>query len=463
MSVRRLSPTANLLRTSRLFSLPPPLSRPDLSVVSSFGSETATTPYPTHAAIETTQSSLARGDWGLKRPLPLKSTTKTSTPVIHIDNIDSIDHITDFDSAADHALTLRKWQELDISLSKAEQRNTASGALPPEKSVFDSQFDNTELSGSSPGGPSKERWKFKGPWLAGKTDGEFNDYVKKKVKRRKLDFKRYLGEHLTQSKLAAQRREAIEKGEDVENLAANDVPVSEEEIETYMRYLRNNQQDLHKLVEEYLDLPREEGRSLGSTTSQYNEIGPPTTHPSAGLSYLHTASHIYNHPELGPQEHKAPVQGRIITPQKTGKNRKHPQALIGVAGVVGRDNQKTFFQKHALPGISSYDPDIPGGGKLWTQPRRASIDSFGRIELQVERADKNATDIAMGKYSDEEPKLPPAAFAGSQNRDVPDLAPSRPKDQRENLGDGKGSGRATPFLGANDKAPDLHELLLSSL
>ena len=456
--------------TSRLFSLPPPLPRPDVSRGSIWDSETATTTYPTHAAIETTQASLARGDWGLKRPLPLRSTTRTSTPIVNIDNIDSIDHITDFSSAADHALTLRKWQELNLPLTKMEPQRAASGP-PPAKSVFDSQYVNTVAMDSPPKVAPKERWKFNGPWLAGKTDGEFNDYVERKVKRRKLDFRRYLRDDLAQSKIAVQRREAVEKGEGVDNQIPSDVSISDEEVDTYIRHLRNNEHKLHRHIAQYLDLPRDESVSSDSTNSQYDEYderGPSTTHPSAGLSYLHTASHIYNHPDLGPQAHKAPVRGRVIEPQTVGKQaRMNEQALIGVAGVVGKDNQKTAWNKDTFPGVTRFDPDVPGGSKIWANPDRASIDSDGSIVLQVRRAEPDTIDIAQGNYVEEEPQLPPAAVAGAEMQDLLQLTPDRPRRQEGSLRYGlenergpKSSGRATPFLGPDDEAPDMNDFLL---
>lgn len=465
MSLRRLSPTANLLRTSRLFSLPPPLPRPapDVSAISNFDSDTATTPYPTHAAIETTQQSLARGDWGLKRALPLKSTTRTSTPVINIDNIDSIDHITDFGSAADHALNLRKWQELDMPLLAQEKRRNVSRPLSSERSVFDSRYDNTHVDvGETSGGPAKQRWKFKGPWLAGKTNGEFNHYLEKNVKRRKLDFKRFVGDHLLRAKAAARNRQAVEQDEDLESLRLEEITVSEEEVEKYLRHLRTNEMELHKLIEKYLDLPREEGRQLGGSPSHYDEKGPPTTHPSAGLSYLRTNSHIYNHPELGPQENKAPIQGRVIVPQRTG-DRNNVQALIGVAGVVGKDSKKVFHKEESDQygqGVGYFEPDIPGGGKLWTDPKWASIDSHGRIDLVLDRAVKNAVNVKWGVHS-EEPKPPPAAVAAAYDRDVPDLIQGRRRSSSasqgyglENLNGGTGSGRATPFFAPDDRSPE---------
>ncbi|KAL2047552.1 hypothetical protein ABVK25_011410 [Lepraria finkii] len=472
MSMKRLSPTANLLRTSRLFSLPPPLPRPssELTATETRDSDTATLPYPTHASIQTTETSLGRGDWGLKRPLPLKSTTGSSTPIIRIDNIDSIDHITDFNSAADHVLTLRKWQELDMPISLVDKKKTASGnSLKPLRSVFESRYDNTQLDSKTPSKdlmrePKKERWKYKGPWIAGQTDGEFKAYVEKSIKRKKLDFREFVREQLVTAKAAARRREAIEEGEDLDSV---EVTIPEEELDSYMKRLRNDETGMHKLLEEFLDLPRDEVQASGGAYGDYDEKGPPTTHPSAGLSYLRTASRILNHPDFGPQEYDTLVPGRVIAPQKI-QTRTQARALIGVAGVVGSDSKMTFNKTGELPGVANYDPDIPGGAKIWVRPRRAGIDSHGRIELLVDRASKNAVHVAQGLHS-EEPKLPEAAIAAAQERATPTLTSPTPRTPRSSQGYGvedmdvqNSSGRAIPFLGLNDQ-PNLNDLLRGAL
>ena len=461
MSMRRLSPTANLLRTSRLFSLPPPLPRPtaDLTASANYESDTATLPYPTHAAIVTTESSLGRGDWGLKRPLPLKSTTRTSTPTIHIENVDSIDHITDFSSAADHVITLRKWQELGTPLSMAEEKSRKASAQHEHypRSVFESKHDNTYQDDSD---PNTQRWKYRGPWLAGKTEGEFRRYVEKDVKRRRSDFKRFLRERLAEEKVIALRREATESGEDIE--VSDSVAVSEEDVEVYARRLRNDEHELHKLVEEYLDLPRDRGSAISS----YDKKGPPTTHPSAGLSYLRTGSHTYNHPLLGPQEEPAPVQARVVRPQTTANNRKYDRALIGVAGVVAEDDRQSFTRDST--GITGYNPDIPGGAKFYIRiPTKASVDSRGRIDVLTRRPrNKTSENIAKGYYSSEGPEPPPAALDAVQNREMPTLTKTKPERPRETYDYGledidaaKRSGRASPFLGPGDELPDLNGLL----
>src|SRR5690554_1357851 len=111
MSTRSVSPGGALLRASRMFSVPAPLQRPvsELASTVTFNSDSATLPHPTQLSISTPPSSLSKGDWGFKRNLPLRSTTKTSTPVIRISAVDTYEHITEFGSAADHTLTLRKW------------------------------------------------------------------------------------------------------------------------------------------------------------------------------------------------------------------------------------------------------------------------------------------------------------------------------------------------------------------
>ncbi|KAL8719232.1 MAG: hypothetical protein Q9225_003740 [Loekoesia sp. 1 TL-2023] len=396
MATKRLSPTASLLKNSRLFSLPPPLPRPshDFTATSTADSDTATLPYPTHAAIETTQSSLSRGDWGLKRPLPLKSTANTSTPTIRIDDVDSIDHITEFESAADHTLTLQKWQEIGLPVSmpvkqkgafvSAENLNTR---YTPPTSVFEDTFDNTESTASE---SNAQRWKFKGPWLAGKTEGEFDEYLEKHVKRRKLEFRNFVRDRLKKERAFDQRRIAQENGEIFEGEAK----ISEKDVDLHLKQLRRGDGvRLDMLVEEFLDLPIavDTNASEGSfAVMMDSDKGPPSTHLSAGLSYLRTGSHMTNHPVLGPMEEEPPIQARILRPQRTGIV-SYGSALLGIGGVAAddstkrtgfRDNERGLREK---PGIQRFNPDIEGGPKIWIRPDRANVDTHGRLKLHVLR------------------------------------------------------------------------------
>ncbi|KAL8775255.1 MAG: hypothetical protein Q9209_000261 [Squamulea sp. 1 TL-2023] len=396
MATKRLSPTASLLKNSRLFSLPPPLPQPshDFTATSNFNSDTATLPYPTHASIETTQSSLSRGDWGLKRPLPQKSTANTSTPSIRIDDIDSIDHITEFESAADHTLTLQKWLEIGLPVSlPVKQRgafvaNTTlnTRAIPPT-SVFESTYDNTDSKDDQ---NDTRRWKFKGPWLAGKTEGDFNHYLERHIKQRKLEFRNFVHNRLLKEKRLECRRKAQESGDS----ADDQVEVAESEIDSYLKQLRHDEVRLYMLVEDFLDLPISVDPQQAEATFAVmmdSDQGPPKTHLSAGLSYLRTASHMTNHPVLGPMEEDPPVQARILRPQRTNAVVKHYCALLGVGGVTAEDStMRTFHTDKPMgrpgkPGIQSFDAETEGGAKMWVLPDRASIDPHGRLKLHTLR------------------------------------------------------------------------------
>ena len=422
MATRKLSPTGNLLKNSRLFSLPPPLPRPSGTLTASqrFDSETATLPYPTQAAIETTPSSLARGDWGLKRSLPLKSTARTSTPIIRIGDVDSINHITDFESATDHALNLKKWQEMGLAISKTEARRNGVSATgqeisEPHRSVFESTNDNTEsvddIAGSG-------RWKYRGPWLAGQTQGEFNDYAERTIRKRKEEFREFLRERLAQKMTGARRRAALDGGEKAPNEPA---VISDSDLEAYIKDLRRDEPKLFLMIEEFLDLPIAP-RTPGTWSSTESVEGPPTTHPSAGLSYLRAVAHTSNHPVLGPQREEKPLRGRVLATSSVRRLR----AIIGVGGIVAEDSRHRVYNTTEPPGVHNFDPDVPGGAKLWVQPERITIDSQGKIKLQTTRAEKSTVSLYEEQPEQPPEKPMPDAIAGMQ-RQIPNLTPSAPK------------------------------------
>lgn len=149
LSRQSLSPTATLLRTSRLFSLPKPLPTPPVGEHFGSGttraSDSATLPFPTHQAIATTKSSLARGDWGLKRPLPRRSRLlQVSDPVLRVTQLDTIEHVTDFDSAADHVRTRQKFEEMAVPMMKGMAlMRTMDGSRVPPTGAFERRDDTT--------------------------------------------------------------------------------------------------------------------------------------------------------------------------------------------------------------------------------------------------------------------------------------------------------------------------------
>ena len=391
------------MRNSRLFSLPPPLPRPSGTLTASqrFDSESATLPYPTQAAIETTPSSLARGDWGLKRSLPLKSTARTSTPVIRINgDVDSINHIVDFDSAADHALNLKKWQEIGLPASKAETPRktmarpvTRTGQeLPiPHRSVFEDLDDNTEAGDDV---VARGRWKYEGPWLAGQSQGEFNHYTEENIRKWKGEFREFLRERLVQKVTGARRRAALDSGEIT---PARPAKISDAELEVYLKNLRRDDTALFPLIEEFLDLPSAQ-RGSEVWNADGSADGPPATHPSAGVSYLRSSAHTPNHPVLGPQREERPIRGRVLVAQAPGR----ATALVGVGGIVSEDSRMRLFKTYEKVGMHEFDPDVPGGAKISVHPERMSIDSQGRIKLESKRADEKT--ISLYEEPDETPQ-----------------------------------------------------------
>lgn len=432
MATARMSPAASLLRSSRLFSIPPPLNPP-----TSLASGTATLPYPTHAAIETPLSSWDRGEWGFKRSLPLKSTTKTGTTTIRVqDGIDSIEHITDFESAADHVLTLRKWRELNLPIRFIKRSNRDDSM-----SVFEAKLDNISSTASS----AQRRWRYNGPWLAGQTGLEF-DTLLKRVQDRKPEFEKYVRARLNAGRTVSRRQEAIDTGIDLTRGEA--LGVSNEEFHEHMLYLRATPSAFGPLIAAFLDLPKgpkgttstaslKDGFVYGRTTvaaEAYSEIGPPRTHPSAGISYLRSGAHIANHPTFGPQPLSPPVVARVIRPairRKPGE--------VGIAGFVASSSASA-----TLLGPLNTKPWQPtrGGVKVVASPRTAAVDSGGRIILSAGNAPK---DLQRVYGLAEETK----------QREVPKVAATRLQSMPPL--DGKFTRETKPFYDTLENALRLNE------
>lgn len=142
-----MSPGEAILRSSRVFSIPKPLPEPPM--VPTFNnrkSPTMTRSYPLTQAITSPLASREKGDWGFKRSLPLKTTLTTSTPSIRIKHIDSLEGVTDFASAADHTVSLEKFQELRVVLSVPWHRDLSDVNRKPDnwyRSVFEERMDFT--------------------------------------------------------------------------------------------------------------------------------------------------------------------------------------------------------------------------------------------------------------------------------------------------------------------------------
>ncbi|KAF5018579.1 hypothetical protein F66182_9436 [Fusarium sp. NRRL 66182] len=413
MGGRTVSPGAALLRSSRLFSLPKPLPEPQSTNlhIGDHKSPTMTRQYPQYQSITSPLSSREKGDWGFKRPFPLKSTLTTSTPLIRVKQVDSIESITDFASAADHTLSLEKFQELRIPLSipKGNDRSgTSVRTTMWQKSVFEEDMDFTD---HRKGRTDDKRWKFQGPWLARMTEGQFIGYLEKDVRPKRAQFRKLLKERLTESLNSNQAKTAMEKG-----LAAppkiKSSDITEDQFTDYVRSLRSDRATLYSLVSKFLDLaPLGQpvgiiqtflsGGDKAAGESPYGKNGPPPCHPSAGISYLRTNSYMENHPVYGPQGERTPTLSRVLYP----RNGPHP-AKLGVGGFVADtppgDNEfnlrnfrlKVSANKKMLTGISHLDTTTFGGAKAYVTPETATVDPSGKVVVHLKEADSEAQLVA---------------------------------------------------------------------
>lgn len=374
----------------------------------------STTHYPVQQAITAPQASLSRGDWGLKRGLPLQAARNTTTPIIRINALDTIEHITDYQSAADLSLTLNKIQELALPISSRPQRLRAS-IFSESKSVFEAETDHTDPTATKKD-PKNRRWKFQGPWLAGMQEGDFVRFVAKSLRGRKAEFAAFLREHHAQMSETNRRQENREMGRDLE--AAIDSKAEQDSFREWMKELRSGfaiESELSRLITRFLDLPESSMSastrgSFGDVAQQVSDKGPPRTHPSAGLSYLKTNAVIPNHPIFGPQAQPQPVQARVLRTKSSGA--RETGGKLGIAGVVVADGlvnrvrvPQTFDEDidQSLEGKERQGSTVgiatPGGNRIWVNPVRAHIDEEGRVLILANSADTTAVGVHTGNLA----------------------------------------------------------------
>lgn len=339
--------------------------------------------------------------------------------------MDTYEHVTDFESAADHTMTLEKFQELHLPMSLPSKVNYSSTIVPRHESPFEAHVDNTETSQSA-GEPGAKQYRHSGPWLAGQSQAEFDAYLKQ-VRLQKPELLKKLRERLVAKRYSEAWQRAQDNGED---LATIEPPtVSEEEFQTYIKSLREDPFTLGPAVFDVLDLPsspavpserigRKYYQSPGTKLSaaEYAVSGPPKTHPSAGLSYTRSHALTYNHPVHGPQVYQRPVEARILRPKGRFKGRVS-KAIAGIGGIAVEDlNAMTFVEQGTPPGLTYFDATIPGGAKYYVTPIRASVNSQGRIGL----ASYRATAASKAPYGIEDYKKPDsvASITDAARRDV---------------------------------------------
>ncbi|KAK0643323.1 mitochondrial ribosomal protein MRP51 [Cercophora newfieldiana] len=405
MAARSVTPGGALLRTSRMFAIPAPIPPPSEATVGNKGSRSKTTAFPTHQIITTTNAARKRGDWGLKRPLPLRATTKATYAMLRVKEVDSIEGITDYSSATDLGMTLKKFQQLRLPITVPDETSPLTKDFSkPRKSAFEEDRDFTATDFAERVALVDKRWKFSGPWLAGMGHGEFSQWVEKKVRPRRAEFREFLKQRLAQETLQEDAQKAMDEGNEVPTVADASA-ISEERFMEYLRALRNNRLQLFDMVGQFLDLapltpPRTDSLTPRSGGSPYSSRGPPITHPSAGLSYLRSSAFVENHPFYGPQKEHPPVEARVVKPRR--RRGAVNELKLGVAGFIteapggeSKANQRSDVQRENGYAYDRIDITMKGGQTVWVQPREVTINSRGRVDLKVTDVDKEAYLVAQ--------------------------------------------------------------------
>lgn len=414
---RNLAPGLSLLRSSRMFSLPTcAIKSPSAETYF----ETTTQPHPSYQSVTTFEKSRQRGDWGLKRPLPKKTTTKSRQPYLRIKKIDTIESITEFSSATDHTISVRKWAEMAIPLKvpPPENQSVANKIAP---SVFEDDSDATVLSTRRLRSfkPENARWRFRGPYLNSMSEGRFQQWLDAHVVPRRAKFRHFIKEDLARQRTLDQRIARQSAG----NYRDDDAPVdpssiSSAELFAYMRDLRENRHRLYDLVTKFFDLPPVPPPPTASASSSstprylaqfkvgeptsitspnpYSRYGPPRTHPSAGMYYTRSNNYTPNHPFYGPQSGLPPVLANAI-------HAKHPYfqgAVLGVGGFAVEIFYENVY-KHSSNAnketrkLNMVDPDATELPKYWVVPLSAHVTQGGRLWIPYSlQANQDAVNIA---------------------------------------------------------------------
>lgn len=321
-------------------------------------------------------------------------------------------------------MSLQKWQEMGVPLTiPASREKKGEYRSDLRRSVFDSDLDSTTADQSS---KEQNRWKFRGPWLAGQTEGEFNKYVITEIRNRKLEFQEHIRASCAKALTQEAKRIATAAGEsEAMPPIIETSDVTEEQLTDYIKALRSERIGLYKLIRSFLDLPPAplvnladrvldflttsvqqtqpvKGTDLMESQSPYAESGPPKTHPSAGLAYSRTSQYLYNHPTFGPQKDKPPVKARVVMPRGAATGSFAPAAGVGgfvteLPGSGFRDDfSRRTGRKPVIPGSERIEPEKVGGSKFYANPTHARIDPKGRVLLKVDLADEDAVAVLEG-------------------------------------------------------------------
>jgi len=159
------------------------------------------------------------------------------------------------------------------------------------------------------------------------------------------------------------------------------------------RYDQTTISNLNGLIREFLDMPLNTNltsRDLSSRGLPDPEPFSFTTHPSAGLGYLRTNHVLPNHPLLGPQADKPPIEARVLQPRNVDKK----AAILGVAGIATPEKiTASGLAQYSDPSMAELDAAAPGGKKVWVAVNDAYVDSDGKVRLAVSHAPAAAINV----------------------------------------------------------------------
>ncbi|KAL7272684.1 hypothetical protein RUND412_004493 [Rhizina undulata] len=344
MTSKCRSPAAALLRNSRLMAMPQPIPAPPSHNI--YAPPPA--PYPTMQAIATPPASHARGEWGLKRDLPLK----TKNVYLRYKDLDTLEHFTTFESAHDDVFTLRKWQEMDIPLTK-------SPLLPGKSTSF--EYPETVFDGNMETHPETYQWRYNAPLLSSMTPGELQAFIKKHVKPRRTEFSLFVTKAAQRKKLSQEYKKMDIAPPESELAKIEELRVGDP---ADLLPLRNDPVELQRMVASFLGLPV--------------DVAPYRVHPSAGLHYTRSAAYLPNDPHHGPQQIPRPILGRHLN--------FAPQVgmLVGVGGIVAKVDDSSTINRGGPRNENRFSTSH-------YSPHKAFIDSNGRINLTVSPAEPYGT------------------------------------------------------------------------
>jgi hypothetical protein len=392
--------------------MPNPIPPPKSSIFN----QSATSPYPVVQAITTTDASKHRGDWGLKRNLPLKTKVKH----IGYTELDTMEHYTPFSTAENEVLLVKKWQEMDIPLSKQSQNSFALGddrsrlsAISVLGAPFISAFelemleDQAKANGSELGLLERKRanWDFQGPYLGKMTPGRLKQWTEIRSNDRTMrDFLYFSAQRLQEyakedkeqytfenspsfrprerqpsraavlASLKAKHGHKVPKGyETFEDMPEYKQAVQAAEAKRFFlkdlegkdvtnhqifQYLRANTDVLQLLVNAYFDIPT---------------VPTGRTHPSAGLHYARSVSYMEYKPGVGGDISAKSLPGRILYSRRGGTY----TGVAGVGGVVARTDSAPRMTNSRIKNVDDVEKI-----EHFT-PGEARIDGDGAIQLNV--------------------------------------------------------------------------------